>query len=626
MTKRTTSPDFFPDRLGRFIGQLRVHEGVTLAQLAHGLCSVSLLNRIENGEREVSKQLADTFFQRLGKSAGKFTHILDWKEFQRWKSRQEIISHLRNGDVRSAERGIQEYACNSTEVLDQQFARIVEINCRQLSGAGAEELLSLVRDALLLTQPTFLTVPISTLLLSRNEGQLLFAYLRLREQLEGGEAVVQEYHDFLLYFKQERYENRERTYLSPAIACCIIENDYREGRYSSALAICEDALAELTKAQSLFSYDRLLEWKQVLYDALGKNDRTPEKLLARLRRIQEYAPPSVHPNLLIPCEEIGSVSCLNQVIRDRRRLLGISQESLADGVCTVRALSRIETLGGNVHRKNRKLLLQKLNMSGEQYDGTIITDRYEDYLLVNKMLQAPEAGKIEDTGKYLSDLRQRLPATVMNAQFIESTNAFFKLALPQDHPERIDVEEFCRRIEAAIYHTLPLDLMQIDTWPIGGYSVTVSEHSLLVTIAYHSSRLNKPDLGLSLLVYLKRCMEKTDVSARSYRDVCLLDYFQALLLGDSGRYQESNSLHSNCIKLSLENQDSARLANSVQGLTWNLARQLPCGSCHEKTELRENVLSSIELLYAAGVISGKIYIQKNASDLSRRIFGVEQHL
>lgn len=141
MTKRTTSPDFFPNRLGRFIGQLRVHEGVTLAQLAHGLCSVSLLNRIENGEREVSKQLADTFFQRLGKSAGKFTHILDWTEFQRWKSRQEIISHLQNGEVRSAERGIQEYVCNSTEVLDQQFARIVEINCRQLSGTGAEELL-----------------------------------------------------------------------------------------------------------------------------------------------------------------------------------------------------------------------------------------------------------------------------------------------------------------------------------------------------------------------------------------------------------------------------------------------------------------------------------------------------
>ena len=626
MTKRTTSPDFFPDRLGRFIGQLRVHEGVTLAQLAHGLCSVSLLNRIENGEREVSKQLADTFFQRLGKSAGKFTHILDWTEFQRWKSRQEIITHLRNGDVQSVKLELKEYACDSTEVLDQQFARIVEINCRQLSGAGAEELLPLVRNALLLTQPTFLTAPISTLLLSRNEGWLLFAYLRLREQLEGNEAVMQEYLKFLLYFKQEQYENRERTYLSPAIACCIIENDYRKGRYSSALAICEDALAELTKAQSLFSYDRLLEWKQMLYDALGKNDRTPEKLLTRLRRIQEYAPTSIHPDLLIPCEEIGTVSCLNQVIRDRRRLLGISQESLADGICTVRALSRIETLGGNVHRKNRKLLLQKLNMSGEQYDGTIITDRYEDYLLVNKMLQAPEAGKIEEAGKYLSDLRQRLPATAMNAQFIDSKNAFFKLALPRDHPERIDVEEFCQRIETAIYHTLPLDLTQIDTWPIGGYSFTAGERSLLVTIAYHSSRLNEYDLSLSLLAYLKRCLEMTDVSARSYSDMCCLDYLQALLLGDCGRYQESNSLHLDCIKLSLENHDSAQLANSLQGLAWNFARQLPCSACNENTELRENVLSSIELMYAAGVISGKVYIQENASDLSHRIFGVDQHL
>lgn len=614
------------DRLGRFIGQLRVHEGVTLTQLAHGLCSVSFLNRIENGEREVSKQLADTFFQRLGKSAGKFTHILDWTEFQRWKSRQEIIMHLRAGDVHSVERELKEYSRSSTEVLDQQFVRIVEINCRQLLGAGAEELLPLVRDALLLTQPAFLTSPISSLLLSRNEGRLLFTYLRLREQLENSETIVQEYRDFLHYFKQERYENRERTYLSPVIACCVIGNDYRKGHYLSALEVCDDALTELTNAYSPFSYDRLLEWKQLLYDALGKEDRTPEKLLTRLRRIQGYAPPSVQPNLLITCEESGTVLCLNQLIRNRRRLLGISQESLADGVCTVRALSRIETLGGNVHRKNRKLLLQKLNMSGEQYDGTIITDRYEDYLLVNKMLGAPLEGKLEDASKYLSDLRQRLPATAMNAQFIESRAAFIKHALPPDHPERIDVEEFCQHMKAAMYQTLPLDWTQIDTWPIGGYSFTAGERNLLITIAYHSSRLNKHNLSLSLLAYLKRCLEMADVSARSYSDMCCLDYIQALLLGDCGRYQESNSLHLNCIKLSLENQDSAQLADSLRGLAWNFARQLPYGACNEKTELRENVLSSIELMYAAGVISGKVYIQENASDLSRRIFGVDQHL
>ena len=76
------SPD--ADRMGRFLGQLRVHEGITLKELAHGLCTLSHLGRIENGEREVGKQLTDALFQRLGKPVELFERILDWDEFQQW--------------------------------------------------------------------------------------------------------------------------------------------------------------------------------------------------------------------------------------------------------------------------------------------------------------------------------------------------------------------------------------------------------------------------------------------------------------------------------------------------------------------------------------------------------------
>ena len=63
---KTASDSFVADRMGRFIGQLRDYEGVTLTQLAHGLCSVPYLNRIENGEREIGKQLTDAFFRDWG--------------------------------------------------------------------------------------------------------------------------------------------------------------------------------------------------------------------------------------------------------------------------------------------------------------------------------------------------------------------------------------------------------------------------------------------------------------------------------------------------------------------------------------------------------------------------------
>ncbi len=104
---RRISP--YADRMGRFIGQLRDHEGVTLEQLSCGLCALSFLNKVENGDREAGKQLTDAFFQRLGKPAELFERILDHEEFVKWTRRQEISSHLRAGDIEKARSCIAEY-------------------------------------------------------------------------------------------------------------------------------------------------------------------------------------------------------------------------------------------------------------------------------------------------------------------------------------------------------------------------------------------------------------------------------------------------------------------------------------------------------------------------------------
>ena len=152
MTDRKTASDsFVADRMGRFIGQLRIHEGITLSQLSHGLCSAPFLNRIENGEREVGKQMTDAFFQRLGKPVELFERILDWDEFQQWSRRQEIIASIRCGDIQSAKNGIRNYLPEDADVLDRQFAKIIEINCCHLSGTAPKDLLKMVCDALVLT-------------------------------------------------------------------------------------------------------------------------------------------------------------------------------------------------------------------------------------------------------------------------------------------------------------------------------------------------------------------------------------------------------------------------------------------------------------------------------------------
>lgn len=142
------------NRMGCYIGQVRAYEGVSLEQLAQGLCTKSYLCRVENGEREAGKLLTDALLQRLGKPVERFDRILDWNEYQQWLRRQSIWRHLSAGEVSLAAAAIQAY--QATDVLEHQFLQTARLNLRALQGAAAEELRGLALAALLLTQPSLI--------------------------------------------------------------------------------------------------------------------------------------------------------------------------------------------------------------------------------------------------------------------------------------------------------------------------------------------------------------------------------------------------------------------------------------------------------------------------------------
>ena len=52
---------------GLLIGNIRKEYKITLGKLASGLCTPSMLTRIEKGERNVEKLLFESLYQRLGK-------------------------------------------------------------------------------------------------------------------------------------------------------------------------------------------------------------------------------------------------------------------------------------------------------------------------------------------------------------------------------------------------------------------------------------------------------------------------------------------------------------------------------------------------------------------------------
>lgn len=591
------------DRIGQYIGQVRAYKGIALEPLAKGLCSPAYLCRIEAGKRETNKLLTDAFLQRLGSPAELFWRILDQDEFRQWQQRQDILAFLRQGDTALAQKGIAAYRAKT--LLEQQFIQTAEINLHALRGAQAWELRDRALSALRLTQPSFEKRDIEELLLSQSEGYLLLAYLEQEERLNGLDAVEASYRALLRLLRRGHYDARERIYLLPYVACHVIEAKYQKGQLLSALSLCEDTLAELSSERRLYAYESLLAWKIRLLDASGMETHAPKNLLKWLQILRPSCPK--HPRLLIPFVERGCVCCLNQVIRDRRELLGLSQAELAADICDISTLSRIESWKSTPQKRVRRLLLQKLHMSGERYDYEIIPEQHGDYILRSEIDRAHSSGEYDREVQLLAELRRRIRHTDTNLQFLEQRDSRLLALGSSELGSKIAPSEELTLLKAALCRTLPLCVEKIGTWPIS--SLSVNEALLLLNISRRHKENGQLQTALSIAQYVLRCLEHMNLGSTCCNDEL---YTRACLntisyLGDLSRYNESDRLAWQCVQRELMGNHMNAIAEILYNIAWNLEHRHNAGS--------QSAFYLYQLAYAATLIeadqAGQQHIQKH---------------
>lgn len=610
------------DHIGQYIGQVRISEGFTQEQLCRGLCTRSLLSRIENGTREVEPLLAVALLQRLGKPVDMFTLILNREEFVCWRLRQEISHSLRRGEIEGLANKIMRYRDSAQGALDSQFAKMAELNRCALLHMPEGELLTLAKAALKLTNPDLAETPLDGCLFSRNEGYLLMAILELRERLEGAEAVEKQYRTLLCCLNAARYEVRERIYLLPYAACHVVATEYRQGHYATALAICEAALGDLTAEKRLFAYDRLLEWKQRIFDTMGIFDQTPRLLLARLRQIQEWIPQAI--SLLAPCEDRSIAVCLNDVIRTRRTLLAFTQEKLAEDVCDVGAISHIENHMRIPQRHKRRSILKKVNMSGERYDYEIISHQYETYLLRSAVGRALNSGNSCRAQDLLEQLKQEAPEFAANRQYFLYVNARIRAALPTDHPNWLSPEKRKKEAEEALRLTLPLDIETITCWPTCVLTINEIIHLMVYGICCKGQGLFQE--ALQVFSYIQRCIERHTAGA-GYPEHFYVRAVEkkASTLGDMRCFEESNRLFLFCIRQALENQDSRLLAMLIYNYGWNLEQCFDQFKGEPGAD-RDKIISLFQLAYASTTFSGDAVGRQHILTHCQEVYGLDLQL
>lgn len=138
----------------KFLNVVRQFHEVTLEQACEGLCSISMMKRIESGERLPEKQMRDRILARMGVPLEGYEDYLSVEEYEQWGLRQKLLRSIENKSVADAEEYLEAYRIyekqNSIEV---QYCDAMELMILQMKKAPMEKQQTVIEHAVELTMP-----------------------------------------------------------------------------------------------------------------------------------------------------------------------------------------------------------------------------------------------------------------------------------------------------------------------------------------------------------------------------------------------------------------------------------------------------------------------------------------
>ena len=219
---------------------------------------------------------------------------------------------------------------------------------------------------------------------------------------------------------------------------------------------------------------------------------------------------------------------LGAVIKNRREELGITQEDLADGICSVPTLSRIENGERMPTKDHFEMLMQRLGYSAMSLDFFTDKQDFQIYELKFKVRQEFVSGNYALAGERMRELESALKApTKIDRQFILLHDALINKS-KYTNGERLE------QLEAAIQLTCP-------KFKSGVIPKVLSydEIILLNNIAICNHAQGNTAQAIEILTALKEYFDHHVISVEeALRTQPMILYNLSKYLGLSGRYDE----------------------------------------------------------------------------------------
>lgn len=606
-------------QFGIFLKNYRIRKSIPQPLLCQGLCTSAQLSRIESGDRIPKKLLLEALLGRLGISSEDFEHFLDHDEYAAWQERQQIQRAILERRTSDAGQAVTDYRHSHTHgsdglpCLDRQFCDGMEAQTAQMEGRPDACIGALYRQALEITVSDGWQRPLKGLLLSPQEVNLMLESARYGDA-EKRTARYQEILDWLddacwepllsvklypktvyyLYQEIRRELSEEGKPENPMGSENLRESEslrLPEGNSAPSLPpetakklfkCCSKAIRLLRDCQRSFYLWELtalrLDCIRSLEAALPSfgGDWKRDTLRRLTQETKEWR--SMMEDLCgrfhmpLPMEEAcylyteKNVYMIEEVIHLRRTMLGLSMEKLADGICSPRAIQRLER-GTRTQRYILDRLMLRLGLPAEYCRFEVVTGDPEAHILLSKLRNSANEKNTDQLGEVLNQLQNRISMDIpVNKQLFCRGIALLHL-----YQQKISPEEYADQIWRVMGETIPREAIR----PGCRLYLTNGE----VQCLQNSVMLNR-----SQTLTAQRCIDVLYQYGHSYEERNVIEsyinIYETIMdvvgsrLGDWKEYEQSNYVLKTLIKENLMSHRLCLLPGSVYGLLWNWEQEI----------------------------------------------------
>ncbi|HKM34592.1 MAG TPA: helix-turn-helix domain-containing protein [Lachnospiraceae bacterium] len=565
------------NQIGRMIKYERKRAGISMKILCRGLCSHSLLVRVEKGERDCEKILADALLQRAGVSADKFFYMMNPEEQDWLLLNEKLISYVEAGDIKKAKPLMEAYRSMTAKgnKLHKQQLLLYQVVLDWKNKENEESMLQKLSYAWNISMDNISPDEVMKGRLTLTELIINMMHNRILED-KGCKNEAAEGYEYLLTYLEHYTDEEDRVKLYPQIAYRLSLLYIYTGEVAKAVKLAQKAVTLLQVRGRLFylrqfldimlRYATLDQDKRIMYQELSKS----LKWMYRSYQIDEKIWTWNIPFSMTDVELCGDF------IKRRREALGLSQEKVAEGICDPVSMSRIECGRVAPQKQTLQKLLERVGMSGNEFIAVV----HVEYAELLELAVEISICLSHTNGGAAEPLIEKLESLMQNPDRYDRQFLQYAKALAWYGQNKIDAATHHVLQEEALYQTFP----KIESEKLNKWCFSSQESSILNALSHSCEKVGKVEEVCALLSILLKQYENKPFPLRHYAAGYELTARNlGNLLGNQGKFREAIEAADKAIQLGLQTGRGVVLKVALYDRGWDM-EQLWCENTYQKEE------------------------------------------